>query len=92
MGARGNALLTPLGRLGMVRRVVVGKRKVGRVARDVGVSRQTVRKWVRRYLEEGRPVCGIGFPVRTARRGGVARRWSDWWWRLGDGCGRGRLG
>ena len=53
MGARGNALLTLLGRLGMVRRVVVGKRKVGRVARDVGVWGRTVRKWVRRFLEEG---------------------------------------
>ena len=54
MGARGNALLTPLGRLAMVRRVVVGKRKIGRVARDVGVWVQMVRKWVRRYLEEGK--------------------------------------
>ena len=52
--AHSNALLTPLGRLAMVRRVVVRKQKIGRVARDVGVSRQTVRKWVRRYLEEGK--------------------------------------
>ena len=54
MGARGNAPLTPLGRLDTVRRVAVGKRKIGRVARDVGVWGQTVRKWVRRFLEEGK--------------------------------------
>ena len=54
MGARGNAPLTPLGRLDTVRRVAVGKRNIGRVARDVGVWGQTVRKWVRRFLEEGK--------------------------------------
>ena len=58
MGARGNAPLTPLGRLDTVRRVAVGKRKIGRVARDVGVWGQTVRKWVRRYLEEGKARFG----------------------------------
>ena len=41
--AHGNALLTPLGRLAMVRRVMQGKQKIGRVARDLGISRQTVR-------------------------------------------------
>ena len=92
MGARGNALLTPLGRLAMVRRVVVGKQKIGRVAQDLRVSPSTVRKWVRHYLEEGRPVWWTGLPVRTARRGGSVLRWSDWCWRLGDGCGRARLG
>ena len=90
--AHSNALLTPLGRLAMVRRVVQGKQKIGRVARDLGISRQTVRKWVRRYLEEGRPVCGIGLPVPTLPRGGVARWWSNGWWTLGGGCGRVRFG
>ncbi len=37
----------------MVKRVLVKKEAVSRVARDMGVSRETVYKWVRRYEQEG---------------------------------------
>ena len=55
----GNARSSPLGRLGMVLRVKEGEP----VARGVGVSRQCVSKWVRRYREEGR----AGLEDRSSR-------------------------
>ena len=45
--AHGNARLTVHGRLLLVRRVLAGH-KPGEVAKQLGVSRQTVYKWVRR--------------------------------------------
>ena len=48
----GNAQLTPKGRLKMVRRVKAGNSK-SRVAREMWVSRECVRKWVNRYDTEG---------------------------------------
>ena len=50
--AHANARLTVHGRLLLVRRVLSGH-KPGEVAKQLGVSRQTVYKWVRRYLSEG---------------------------------------
>ena len=67
----GNARSSPLGRLGMVLRVKEGA-PVAQVARGMGVSRQCVSKWVRRYREESRaglenrsswPRCS---PLRTS--------------------------
>ncbi len=50
--AHANARLTVHGRLLLVSRVLSGH-KPGEVAKQLGVSRQTVYKWVRRYLAEG---------------------------------------
>jgi transposase InsO family protein len=50
--AHANARLTVHGRLLLVGRVLSGH-KPGEVAKQLGVSRQTVYKWVRRYLDEG---------------------------------------
>jgi transposase InsO family protein len=50
--AHANARLTVHGRLLLVGRVLSGH-KPGEVAKQLGVSRQTVYKWVRRYLAEG---------------------------------------
>ena len=52
LAAHANARLTVHGRLLLVRRVLSGH-KPGEVAKQLGVSRQTVYKWVRRYLAEG---------------------------------------
>ena len=52
LGAHGNAPLTPKGRLDMVRRVKGGGSK-SRVAREMGASREYVRKWVERFDAEG---------------------------------------
>ena len=62
---------SPLGRLGMVLRVIEEGEPVAQVARGMGMSRQCVFKWVRRYRKEGqagledrssRPHCS---PMRT---------------------------
>ena len=47
------ARLTPLGRLVVVERVLVHSWPAARVAEAASVSRPTVYKWVRRFLEEG---------------------------------------
>ena len=68
----GNARSSPLGRLGMVLRVIEEGEPVAQVARGMGMYRQCVSKWVRRYREEGRagledrsyrPKCS---PMRTS--------------------------
>jgi transposase InsO family protein len=53
-----NAPLTPAGRESMVRRVVEGRQTPQAVSEAVGVCLRTVRKWVKRYQEEG--VAGLG--------------------------------
>ena len=64
----GNARSSPLGRLGMVLRVIEEGEPVAQVARRVGLSRQCVSKWACRYREEGeagledrssRPRCSL---------------------------------
>jgi transposase InsO family protein len=60
--AHANARLTVHGRLLLVRRVLAGH-KPGEVAKQLGVSRQTVYKWVRRFLAEGKP----GLADRSSR-------------------------
>jgi transposase InsO family protein len=50
--AHANARLTVHGRLLLVHRVLSGH-KPGEVAKQLGVSRQTVYKWVRRYVADG---------------------------------------
>src|SRR5262249_2591725 len=47
-----NAPLTPLGRRILVDRILAG-RPVAHVAHEMGVSRPTAYKWLRRYLSEG---------------------------------------
>jgi transposase InsO family protein len=57
-----NARLNEYGRHLIVQRVLAGH-KPGEVAKQVGVSRQTVYKWVRRYLAEGQ----AGLADRSSR-------------------------
>ena len=51
--AHRRARLTPLGRLVVVERVLIHGWPAARVAEAASVSRPTVYKWVRRFLEEG---------------------------------------
>jgi len=48
-----NARLTPAGRAGLVRRVCEHGESIPAVARNVGVSVRTVRKWLARFATEG---------------------------------------
>jgi transposase InsO family protein len=48
-----NAPLTPTGRLILIQRVVEAGRPVAHVAREMGISRATGYKWLRRYREQG---------------------------------------
>jgi transposase len=57
-----NARLTEYGRNLIAERVLAGH-KPGEVAKQAGVSRQTVYKWVRRFLSEGR----AGLADRSSR-------------------------
>ncbi|WP_428276600.1 IS481 family transposase [Candidatus Palauibacter sp.] len=52
MNVHKNAKLTPAGRAVLVRRIEDGE-PVGVVAREMGVSRRTVYKWLKRFREEG---------------------------------------
>ncbi|MGV0071440.1 IS481 family transposase [Mycobacterium colombiense] len=51
--SHGNARLTVHGRQLLVDRVLTGGRKPAHVAAELGVSRQCVYRWVRRFLDEG---------------------------------------
>jgi transposase InsO family protein len=53
MKLHANATLGPKGREVMVRRVVEEEWSVGEAAAAAGVSAQTCRKWVRRFVDEG---------------------------------------
>jgi transposase InsO family protein len=57
MDVHKNARLTPVGREGMVRRVVEGGQTAKAVSAAVGVCPGTVRKWVERFRAEG--VAGL---------------------------------
>ncbi len=57
-----NARLNEYGRKLIAERVLAGH-KPGEVAKQVGVSRQTVHKWVRRFQAEGR----AGLTDRSSR-------------------------
>ena len=57
-----NARLTPLGRQLLVRRVLAG-RPAAHVAAEMGVSRATAYKWLRRFDREGE----AGFEDRSSR-------------------------
>lgn len=48
-----NARLTPRGRALLVRRVILDRRPVSHVAKELGVSRQCAHRWVRRFRSEG---------------------------------------
>ena len=65
-----NAPLTPAGRLILVQRVLGDGRPVAHVAREMGVSRATGYKWLRRYRQEG--LAGLrdrsSRPHRSPRR------------------------
>ena len=63
-----NARLTERGRKLAVDRVL-GGHKPGEVGKQLGVSRQTVYKWVRRYLTEGL----AGLADRSSRPRTLAR-------------------
>lgn len=54
MNVHKNARLTPVGRERAVKRVLSGERP-GAVGDSIGVSRETVFKWLRRWRQEGRP-------------------------------------
>lgn len=84
----GNARLTPEGRWVLVQRVVVAGWPVAVAAESMGVSRETVYRWVRRFRSEGRAglVDGSSRPYRSPGRTPVeveervcalrlARRW-----------------
>lgn len=64
-----NAKLTPAGRALLVRRLGAGERAEV-VAREMGVSRRTAFKWLRRYREEGE----AGLEDRSSRPHGHPRR------------------
>ena len=53
MNVHKNAPLTPIGRAEMVSRVVERGWSAQRTAEAFGISTNTVRKWVRRFLDEG---------------------------------------
>ena len=68
-----NAKLTPAARLLLVQRVQKQSFPIARTAREVGVSRQTVYKWLRRYRAGGAKAMADRssrprrIPVRTPR-------------------------
>jgi transposase InsO family protein len=66
-----NAPLTPLGRRILVDRVLAG-RPVAHVAHEMGVSRPTAYKWLRRYVSEG----SEGLRDRSSRPHNSPRRCS----------------
>ena len=68
-----NARLNEYGRNLIARRVLAGH-KPGEVAKQVGVSRQTVHKWVRRFQTEGEAGLTTGPRVRITARTGPAQR------------------
>lgn len=63
MNVHKNALLTPEGRLRMVRRALENGASTTQVAKEFGTSTHTVLKWKKRYLEEGEP----GLQDRSSR-------------------------
>ena len=62
MNVHKNAKLTPAGRAVLVKRVLAGE-PVDVVAREMGVSRRTGFKWLKRFREEGEG----GLPDRSSR-------------------------
>lgn len=58
MNVHKNAKLTPAGRAELVKRVLFEMQTVGEVARAMGVSGRTVRKWVHRYQTGGEGSLG----------------------------------
>ena len=64
-----NARLTPLGRLTLIERVEAG-RPAAHVAAEMGISRATAYKWLRRWGEEGLPglLDRSSRPHRSPRR------------------------
>jgi transposase InsO family protein len=79
-----NARLTPHGRLLLVRRVLEGNRPPAHVAKELGVSRTCVYKWLARYRAEGeagladrssRPrTCPTRTPARVEQKVLACRR------------------
>ena len=83
------AKLTPFGRRLLVDRVLLEGWPAATAAEQLGVSRATAYKWLRRYRAEGdagledrsaRPLTGLG-RCPSARSAGS--------WSPGDGCGSG---
>ena len=68
-----SARLSAYGRNLVAQRVLSGH-KTGEVAKQAGVSRQTVYKWVQRFHTEGWRVWRIVHRVRTAARPRPTRR------------------
>lgn len=62
MNVHKNAKLTPAGRALLVQRMIGGERQAS-VARALGVSRRTARKWLQRWRAEGTP----GMTDRSSR-------------------------
>ncbi len=64
-----NARLTPLGRITLIERIE-GGRPAAHVAHEMGISRATAYKWLRRWREEGSPglLDRSSRPQRSPRR------------------------
>jgi len=65
--AQPNARLSVFGRQLLVSRVAQGW-SAAEAAKQLGVSRASAYKCLRRYRSEGQPACSIGAAGRTARR------------------------
>lgn len=66
--SHGNARLTVHGRRLLVERVLVDRRPVAHVAKELGVSRQCAHRWVRRFRDEGSKGLRIPPPKPHAMR------------------------
>lgn len=83
-----NARLTPAGRLTLVHRILLEQRPVAQAAAEMGVSRQSAYKWLRRFKAEGkaglidRPSrphsCPRRTPPEVEQRVVEARRAESW--------------
>lgn len=65
-----NARLTPRGRLLLVTRVLIDRRPVAHVAKELGVSRQCAHRWVNRFRLQGE----AGLIDRSSRPAAMPRR------------------
>lgn len=64
-----NAPLNVAGRKILVERVCRHGRPVSHVAGEMGISRTTARKWIKRYRRFGSPACRIVRAPLAARTG-----------------------
>ncbi len=77
MNLHKNARTCPKSRALMVTRVLEEGRSVADVAKQMGVSRRTVYKWVHRYCEHGEAGLGDGSSKPRVLRHQLGRDWVD---------------